>query len=364
VVVDAAARRAVIDVLLRHGARIDEPSATGLSPLAWAIARGDGDAALHLVTRGASVSSGAELHAAFAAGLVSLARALADRGAPMDVPTPAGFSVAEVVEADLLTPRELKVRYRASEEPQRVRVGLRLARLSDAESYGWQEQLRAEARAIVRLGELGVLGSAASPESRSAVRESRLAIEPAQRGFWDAEQELTVVGVSPAALALAVRSLCLGRLVYAARVVIEGDLPIDGSEESVETERARSWFRDPSVDRLLPPATLPFPVAEAPESGVLVVVKHERGAGDRIRDALVELGAFTPPAPAVRPDCGARGATLAITPGTVLQRSTTVRAHIVGDPAEPPAFNRDATRAMVLRALAACGGVEHVTWCL
>jgi len=59
-----------------------------------------------------------------------------------------------------------------------------------------------------------------------------------------------------------------------------------------------------------------------------------------------------------------RGVTLAIVPGEVSSRSTTVRSQLVGDPALPPAFDIDVTRVLVLSALAACGGVEHVTWCL
>jgi hypothetical protein len=120
------ARAAMLDLLLLHGVPLD---ARGTSALSWAILGGDAASALQLLERGASVASGVELAEAFRRGMTSLARRLHERGAPRTTPTTEDWWVEELVGPDLVTPAALEVRYRASAEPQRVRVEAEFVKL-------------------------------------------------------------------------------------------------------------------------------------------------------------------------------------------------------------------------------------------
>ena len=361
VTVAPTARREVLEVLMRHGADLNAVTATGLTPLAWAVQRGEGDAAAALVELGADVSSGAEVAAAFATGAVTLARLFAQRGAPLEACLATGASVSAIVERDLLTPRDIEVAYRASPEPQRLRVELGFARLSDATPYGWEQHLRSEALAFERLEALGVFGGMGRPAAWRVLESS---LSDAESGWVQVQQLITVVDLSPCELAFALRSLCLGTQLYPARIHVEGDVAPDGGPDTVDSERARAWFADLTLDPLTVPAQLAFSVDHAPEPGLLVSLKHQSGVGRQLVDALVELNAWLPSRPFVRPDRAAHRCQLAITPGKVGARTSTVRAHLIGDASLGLGFDPHEIRALVARVLASQGSIEHMTWCL
>lgn len=200
--------------------------------------------------------------------------------------------------------------------------------------------------------------------SADGVRETSFELTTRDERRYELIQELVLSGITPSELALALRAWTYSTWSYPSRVRVEGEHAPSNDADSVTTERARSWFADGAIDPIALPE-LPYTIDDAGDPDLLVRVTHASGAGEKIRDTLVELNPLLPPpTPEVRPDPFGRGLQLAITPGKVRARQTTLRAHLVGDPTQPPRFDRRAARTLVLTALASCPGVEHVTWCL
>lgn len=232
----------------------------------------------HLATRGVLPDPAEALRRAITRRQSALARALVAGGAD-----PA--AIADLVRADLVTPARVEVRYRASEEEQRVTVTVGL-HLKDATSAA-DSVVRHVSTLFQRLGAVGGLGSDLFEPARSSVAAESFSQREVAPSHFEAVSVLRVRGVAPAGLALVLRFLVGTRTnALPVAVTIEGELPLDESDRSVDRARALRWFRDPDVDRLQAFTSLAVAVSSKAKKKVFVVVDHGPGVGRVVHRAL------------------------------------------------------------------------------
>lgn len=362
--VPEAARVRVLDWLLDAGADGDACTPVGSSVLEVAIENGLEGVVRRLLERGAVLHVDSALGAAFRGRRITLARELLARGAKLASLLAPGVRLADVVRDDLVTPRDVDVRYRASAEPQRVRFSVRLVRLESASAMA-DAAMRHAGSLLQRLGAVGVLGS-----DRFAPRESRVEVEDYQfreagESVVEATSVLQVRGVSPAGLALVLRGFVTGPGAgYPMSLTLAGDLPLDEGPESVDTARAISWFGDAALDPIRPFPEVPFAVESRPRKKTLAVVRHEAGRGGEVLAAIRPLEeGILPRLGSVTFDAAARTATMVMDgkPGDT-QTEIALKTHRLAD--EPMGFDMNLLRTLVLHALAAVPGVTTLRWCL
>ncbi|APR85697.1 Hypothetical protein A7982_11046 [Minicystis rosea] len=232
----------------------------------------------HLAARGALPDPNGALRAAFVDRQLGLARALVAGGAD-----PA--TLADVVRADLITPAKVDVRYRASAEEQRVTV--KVLMLVGTSASERESVVKHAATLFQRLGAAGGLGSDVFAPALSRVTEASFEQRQVDEETFEAVSILRARGVAPAGLALVLRALVGARSnAFPAAITIEGELPLDGSDCSVDTARALRWFADASVDVPKPFSPPSISASSKAKKKVFAIVEHAAGRGREVAKAL------------------------------------------------------------------------------
>lgn len=342
----------VVDWFLRHGADRAHLLERTLTDGAYA---GEGENPIrgYLLSRAPPPDLGRALVGAFCRRRLALARSLLARGAD------AGL-LRDWVEADLVTPATIDVAYQPSDEEQLVTLTMLLRPLQPGYA-GRIPECAFVPRALVRLGARGLLGGELFDPRSSRVTEASIESETSKVGA-SVRLALRVRGVAPAGLALVFRSF-VGRNLhwYPGAIALKGEVAPIGDASSVDSARARSWFRDVSTDAYTPPCALPFPVTAKPRKGMFAVVEHREGAWRDIHGlgqdldpellaaSTVGFDADQPQSPFAHFD--SRGP------------STTKTEILMKRYGRGSALDPAPLRAAFLHGLAAIEGVTSVRWC-
>lgn len=137
---------------------------------------------------------------------------------------------------------KLWVRYRASEEPQRLDVDIHTTGPIPVDFAG---AFRRRILDMVNYGAAG--GSLFDP----VLGKARLLSAPDEGPMFgpDYRWSLEIAGVAPIALRTFVEQLRVsgGLIQPVTSMALQGSLPTDGSALSVDADRVRGWLRDPSA---------------------------------------------------------------------------------------------------------------------
>ena len=184
------------------------------------------------------------LVAAFEARDVTMMRRLVALGADRSV-------AAAWVRADLVSPAEVDVSYRAAAEEQQVSLSVTFRVLTDRTDA--LRQAREAMSHFARLGEAGVLGGRDFDPAASRVVQKELDVQGSSGRELTARLVVAVRGVSPCGLALVLR-LLTGRYpaIFPSSVALHGALAPSNDPLSVNSARALSWFSSLEVDALEP----------------------------------------------------------------------------------------------------------------
>lgn len=348
---DEARLFALVDWLLDHGTDGARLLSRTLSDNTYADA-GENPIRRHLLSLSPLPDLGPALIGAFRGRRLALARAFVARGADPSV-------LGDWVEDDLVTPATLDVRYQASEQEQQVTLALVLRRLQPDYPAEVSPALEIPRR-LVRLGGGGLLGGELfDPRSSSVVEES---VESTSvDGDTEVRLSLRVRGVSPAGLALVFRWFAGRELHWYPRAIrLHGELALVHDAASVDSARARSWFRDPAVDPYLPPRAVPFTVTSKPRKKMFAMVEHRENAWRDIH----KLGQLLDPEPLCATRVGfdiddpSPFAHFDSKSAASTKTEITLKSYGGGERSDPAPL-----RAAFLHGLCALGCVTSVRWC-
>lgn len=307
----------------------------------------------HLATRGVLPDPAEALRRAITRRQSALARALVAGGADPE-------AIADLVRADLVTPARVEVRYRAAEEEQRVTVTVGL-HLNDP-TFAADSVVQHVSTLFQRLGAVGGLGSDVFEPARSSVAAESFSRREVAPFHFEAVSVLRVRGVAPAGLALVFRHLVGTRTnALPVAVTIEGELPLDESDRSVDTARALRWFRDPDVDRLQAFPSSAVAVSSKAKKKVFAVVDHGQGVGRVVHRALGPID----PEQLGRPevigfDAGEAAPMMHFDAKVGDSRTEIVLKSFGGGGAMG---DRSLLRAVVQNVVSSVAGVTALTWC-
>jgi ankyrin repeat protein len=166
----------------------------------------------------------------------------------LDIAREDGLRIADCAWDDALTPRELDVAYRASGQPQMLDLSFDMRVWETTERRDHMglvlERLVEKLVAMADAGALG--GDRFSPADCSAELVSSSAPSKAPGKLHHFEARLRVAGLAPDALCAVAESWIRPfHYSFVRRLVVRGELPLDDSPDSLNTDRMREWLRDP-----------------------------------------------------------------------------------------------------------------------